>query len=123
MLGARHAQATAYQRFAPMPFHSLRFWLSSLTLANLNPPAIHLHAGDGWNLARGTCATRGQRQRLIRRGRRFDFDDPLLAHALRPALDTLGGDFDFGERRQIFRGLRERSRLRTGVDDLLQQAR
>ena len=97
--------------------------LCRLTIANLNPPAVHHDARHLGNLIGRTLLPLRKRQRLVRRGLSFGFGDPLLADPLGPALHPLARHLGFGERFEVLGRLNERGRLRPGVRDLPQHGR
>ena len=61
----------------------------AVTRADLDSPAVHLHASDRRRLIGRIPTLLGQRQFLIRRGGGFHLDAALLAHPLGPTLNPL----------------------------------
>lgn len=60
-----------------------------MTIADLNPPAIHHHARYLWALVGRTLLLLGKRKGLIRVGQRFRLVHALRSDPLGPALHTL----------------------------------
>jgi hypothetical protein len=86
VLLADHAEATTHQRFFPITFGVAPL---CVTIAELNPPAVHRHTRHLGNLIGWTLLPLGKRKRLIGVGLLLGFLRPLCSYPLCPTLHSL----------------------------------